>query len=144
MNVEIGTETTIFLFWEYLFQNFGILSLQCGAHLSLQRTSKMVQSWMMLASQRRQEKPSGLELSLKHTIKVGYYSKEGSSCLVKIISAPLPRCSKKAKSVVSDKTLYAFNSWQHIFFNENVSFYYRIKKFPTYFDQPECSVPYTL
>jgi hypothetical protein len=30
MNVEIGTETSIFLFWEYLFQNFGILSLQCG------------------------------------------------------------------------------------------------------------------
>jgi hypothetical protein len=30
MNVEIGTETPIFLFWEYLFQNFGILSLQCG------------------------------------------------------------------------------------------------------------------
>ncbi len=30
MNVEIGTETPIFLFWEYLFQIFGILSLQCG------------------------------------------------------------------------------------------------------------------
>jgi hypothetical protein len=29
MNVEIGTDTPIFLFWEYLFQNFGILSLQC-------------------------------------------------------------------------------------------------------------------
>jgi hypothetical protein len=29
MNVEIGTETPIFLFWEYFFQNFGILSLQC-------------------------------------------------------------------------------------------------------------------
>ncbi len=29
MNVEIGNETLIFLFWEYLFQNFGILSLQC-------------------------------------------------------------------------------------------------------------------
>jgi hypothetical protein len=29
MNVEIGTETLIFLFWEYLFRNFGILSLQC-------------------------------------------------------------------------------------------------------------------
>ncbi len=28
MNVEIGTETQIFLFWEYLFQNFGIMSLQ--------------------------------------------------------------------------------------------------------------------
>jgi hypothetical protein len=30
MNVEIGTETPIFYFWEYLFRNFGILSLQCA------------------------------------------------------------------------------------------------------------------
>jgi hypothetical protein len=29
MNVEIGTEAPIFLFWEYLFQIFGILSFQC-------------------------------------------------------------------------------------------------------------------
>jgi hypothetical protein len=29
MNVEIGTEAPIFIFWEYLFQIFGILSLQC-------------------------------------------------------------------------------------------------------------------
>jgi hypothetical protein len=29
MNVEIGTETPIFLFWEYLFRNLGILTLQC-------------------------------------------------------------------------------------------------------------------
>jgi hypothetical protein len=29
MNVEIGTEAPIFLFWDYLFQIFGILSLQC-------------------------------------------------------------------------------------------------------------------
>ncbi len=29
MNVEIGTETPIFLFWEYLFKIFGLLSLQC-------------------------------------------------------------------------------------------------------------------
>jgi hypothetical protein len=36
MNVEIGTDTPLFLFWEYLFQIFsfkvlifGILSLQC-------------------------------------------------------------------------------------------------------------------
>jgi hypothetical protein len=33
MNVEIGTETPIFLFWEYLFRNFGILSLQCSGPL---------------------------------------------------------------------------------------------------------------
>jgi hypothetical protein len=36
MNVEIGTDTPIFLFWEYLFLNFGILSLQCG-HWVLER-----------------------------------------------------------------------------------------------------------
>ncbi len=30
MNVEIGTETPIFLFWEYLFRNFSVLSLQCA------------------------------------------------------------------------------------------------------------------
>jgi hypothetical protein len=30
MNVEIGTVAPIFLFWEYLFRNIGILSLQCG------------------------------------------------------------------------------------------------------------------
>ncbi len=29
MNVKIGTETPIFLFWEHLFRNFGFLSLQC-------------------------------------------------------------------------------------------------------------------
>jgi len=32
MNVEIWSETPIFLFWEYLFRNFGILSLQCAIH----------------------------------------------------------------------------------------------------------------
>jgi hypothetical protein len=35
MNVEIGTETPIFLFWDYLFRNFGMLSLQCGAAATL-------------------------------------------------------------------------------------------------------------
>jgi hypothetical protein len=42
MNVEIGTEAPIFLFWEYLFQIFGILSLQCKAKIvikSLRETS---------------------------------------------------------------------------------------------------------
>jgi hypothetical protein len=30
MNVEIGAEAPVFLLWEYLLRNFGILSLQCG------------------------------------------------------------------------------------------------------------------
>jgi hypothetical protein len=32
MNVEIGTETPIFLFWEYLFRNFDIVCLKCGIY----------------------------------------------------------------------------------------------------------------
>jgi len=32
MNVEIGTEAPIFLFWEYLIRICGILSLQCVKH----------------------------------------------------------------------------------------------------------------
>ncbi len=36
MNVEIGAEAPIFLFWEYLFQIFGILSLQCSWDLANQ------------------------------------------------------------------------------------------------------------
>ncbi len=35
MNVEIGTETLIFFFWEYLFPIFGILSLQCSHWVSM-------------------------------------------------------------------------------------------------------------
>ena len=32
MNVEIGAEAPIYLFWEYLFTIFGILSLQCALY----------------------------------------------------------------------------------------------------------------
>ncbi len=42
MNVEIGTETPIFLFWEYLFRNFGILSLQCGQKHRVNNASFML------------------------------------------------------------------------------------------------------
>jgi hypothetical protein len=42
MNVEIGIETLIFLFWEYLFRNFGILSLQCAHDKKPRQSIKIV------------------------------------------------------------------------------------------------------
>jgi hypothetical protein len=46
MNVEIGTETPIFLFWEYLFRNFGILSLQCGRGVGGFGKGRLVVCWL--------------------------------------------------------------------------------------------------
>jgi hypothetical protein len=47
MNVEIGTETLIFPFWEYLFQIFGILSLQC---VRLRRLNNVVSVYLVQVS----------------------------------------------------------------------------------------------
>jgi hypothetical protein len=37
MNVEIGTKAVQFLFWEYLFKIFDIMSLQCIGRAELYR-----------------------------------------------------------------------------------------------------------
>ncbi len=49
MTVEIGTETPIFLFWEYLFRNFGILSLLCSDSV-LMRDPSLIFRILLLGS----------------------------------------------------------------------------------------------
>jgi hypothetical protein len=49
MNVEIGTEAPIYLFWEYLFRNFGILSLQCIPKYGPQEDTETPQNEVPLA-----------------------------------------------------------------------------------------------
>ncbi len=64
MNVEIGTETPIFLFWEYLFRNFDILSLQCATsqarrlHVVPGQTSMYVGQWLKWWRRQRNISPS--------------------------------------------------------------------------------------
>ncbi len=57
MNVDIGTETPIFLFWEYLFRNFGVLSLQCRLAETIPGTLKSLKIIIFSMSNELRETP---------------------------------------------------------------------------------------
>jgi hypothetical protein len=61
---EIGIETPIFLFWEYLFRNFGILSLQYIYELCV-KVEKATYVTTLLQGVRRL--PRQLPLERRHT-----------------------------------------------------------------------------
>ncbi len=45
MNMEIGTETSKFLFWEYLFGIFGTVSLQCRINVKVITTANAYRNY---------------------------------------------------------------------------------------------------
>ncbi len=71
MNVEIGTETPIFLFWEYLFRNFGIFSFQCLSPTSFTRPYQPNLPLFILSLSF-----SSLSLSLPHLLSVFLFQGE--------------------------------------------------------------------
>ncbi len=67
MNMEIGIVAAQFLFWEYLFQIFGIMSLQCNAVVATVLGS-ITASSDTVESERRQMKQCWIKYIYKETM----------------------------------------------------------------------------
>ncbi len=66
MNVEIVTVTARFLFWEYLFRIFGIVSLQCHKEV----TNDLEESW----PSRHTTVPAGISYPLHHKYSLLFFT----------------------------------------------------------------------
>jgi hypothetical protein len=65
MNVEIGTEAEQFLFWEYLFHIFGIVSLQCDPAVKVPPiTNPGVQNMIMIVPSNELSKRRVVQLAV--------------------------------------------------------------------------------
>ncbi len=89
MNVEIGTETPIFLFWEYLFRNFGILSLQCiGLPFYCSFVREVAITWMHIWDQ--------FKTYVWANSLVFFFSMTAAACFLPLPSLSPPQKKKKS------------------------------------------------
>jgi hypothetical protein len=93
MNVEIGTEAPIFLFWEYLFQIFGILSFQC-MDIGQFRTSEVRKTQKQLPSHAVSIKPS-LSLDISSCLSLALSLFLCESCTNKLYNCKMYICLQK-------------------------------------------------
>ncbi len=99
MNVEIGTGAPIFLFWEYLFQIFSILSLQCVSFGA---------SWKRIRNSLYESGPVSFHTRAKNKIKnFDFYCFVTLNYLLSLKTEVEVNVQLQAKKLIREKNLKA-------------------------------------